>query len=648
MWPDNETERDLIGFKVHVDLIRQVVMDQTMLPITLGVFGDWGGGKTSIMKMLERDLSPEAWPEGSEEKNACEKIAVIYLNTWLFEGYNDAKTALLTALLLELGEHKRFGTKLRDGICSLLKSVDYMKLLKLGMKHLALPVGMALATGGLNAGTTAFASALGSASLASPEEEGKSDHGEAESKEGEVNWIEGIKKAPGQKDPLEVRTFRARFSKMLKDSDIESLVVLIDDLDRCTPERIVESLEAIKLFISVDKTAYIIGADQRIVQHAIRAHYSRIDGNQDSKEETEQLVKDYLEKLIQVPYRIPRLSASEIETYMVLLFCQQYLVPSDATKCIEACATFRLSDRYSTFGYAGVKQALGVKDLDPNLAGAIIFCRGTAPLIADCLKGNPRQVKRFLNAVHLRKKLAKAANLNLHDDVLIKLMILEYAHEDLFLSLFDWQAMQKGFPEQIKKLESLAEDGEKFSIELAKPGYNSKWSLSQILQWLKLEPKLSDTDLRDYFWVARDKLNATMTGITMVPPVVRTNFEALLKHPKIDSLIPEITKLTPDELLTLLGLFEQRISLRPKDKKCYDILRTMGEHNIQSALEQLSNILTSRPLDDVPAAVGMDIVTLSNARPEFDHILKPLITHLTSSNSKAGKAAQDAVSRRKS
>ena len=60
MWPDNETERDLIVFKVHVDLIRQVVMDQTMLPITLGVFGDWGGGKTSIMKMLERDLTPEA------------------------------------------------------------------------------------------------------------------------------------------------------------------------------------------------------------------------------------------------------------------------------------------------------------------------------------------------------------------------------------------------------------------------------------------------------------------------------------------------------------------------------------------------------------------------------------------------------------
>ena len=50
MWPDNETSTDLIGFKVHADLIREVVTDLSMLPVTIGIFGDWGGGKTSIMK----------------------------------------------------------------------------------------------------------------------------------------------------------------------------------------------------------------------------------------------------------------------------------------------------------------------------------------------------------------------------------------------------------------------------------------------------------------------------------------------------------------------------------------------------------------------------------------------------------------------
>jgi predicted KAP-like P-loop ATPase len=56
MWTDNETNTDLIGFRVHADLIRDLVTDDTMLPVVLGVFGDWGGGKSSIMQMLQDDF----------------------------------------------------------------------------------------------------------------------------------------------------------------------------------------------------------------------------------------------------------------------------------------------------------------------------------------------------------------------------------------------------------------------------------------------------------------------------------------------------------------------------------------------------------------------------------------------------------------
>ena len=48
---------------------------------------------------------------------------------------------------------------------------------------------------------------------------------------------------------------------MLAKTEIHSLVILIDDLDRCLPERIIETLEAIKLFVAVEKTAFVIGAD---------------------------------------------------------------------------------------------------------------------------------------------------------------------------------------------------------------------------------------------------------------------------------------------------------------------------------------------------------------------------------------------------
>ena len=56
-----------------------------MLPTTIGVFGDWGGGKSSIMRMLEADFAGEDY----------EDVACIYFNGWQFEGYEDAKSALL-------------------------------------------------------------------------------------------------------------------------------------------------------------------------------------------------------------------------------------------------------------------------------------------------------------------------------------------------------------------------------------------------------------------------------------------------------------------------------------------------------------------------------------------------------------------------
>ncbi len=92
MWTDNETIDDLIGFRVHAELIAEVVSDAKLLPVTMGVFGDWGNGKTSIMKMLEAKLGEN------------DDIAVLYFDAWLFEGYDDAKSALISSILKQLAQ----------------------------------------------------------------------------------------------------------------------------------------------------------------------------------------------------------------------------------------------------------------------------------------------------------------------------------------------------------------------------------------------------------------------------------------------------------------------------------------------------------------------------------------------------------------
>ena len=147
MWSDNETTDDLFGFRVHADLIRELIIDPSVLPATIGVYGDWGGGKSSIMQMLRDDFEKQT--EGqTPESNPYKGVAVLYFNGWLFEGYDDAKAALLSSILTSLRDHKKFGEKLKNTASALLKRVDYMRGMRLLFSG-AIAGGAAVAAGGV-------------------------------------------------------------------------------------------------------------------------------------------------------------------------------------------------------------------------------------------------------------------------------------------------------------------------------------------------------------------------------------------------------------------------------------------------------------------------------------------------------------------
>lgn len=644
MWADNETTQDLLGFKVHANLIRSVVIDPKLLPVTIGIFGDWGGGKTSIMKMIQKDLDPDNYND-KKEKDKYSKIVCLYFNGWLFEGYDDAKSAILASILLQLGEHKTIGPKIRNTVVSLLKSVNWMRLASFGFKEVALPAIMAYSTGGaslipsfLNSIKTIIDKVIPSID--------KTKVGKDE--EDKVKWVEFIKadKTPG--GPMGVRAFRENFEKMLEDSDITSLVVLIDDLDRCSPERIIDNLEAIKLFLNVKRTAFIIGADPRIVRHAIANRYKTYENseqkNQGNEEDT--LIKDYLEKLIQIPYCLPKLSPTEIETYMVLLFCSQHLDEEKMKKCLNFCEKQKNENRYSVFGYASVKNILGEINIPEQLSHSLTFSSHIAPLITEGLKGNPRQVKRFLNAFILRKKLAEVAKLkHIRDDVLVKLMVLEYVHPLDFQILFNWQASKQGYPEEIKKLEEILLprkdnlDTEE-TANVAKE-VNESWSKLPLRKWIVMEPRLSDIDLRDYFWIARDRLQSTFPGLSMVAPIVRSLFNDLISgnSGNINQTIQTaIQELKNDEKVSLLELLVQHIQRHSNDKSGYDILRNLIERDFPGSAEKFNQILLNVPPENIPPAVGIDIFTLIQNKNELGKIFEPSLDKLEQTKTMIGRA----------
>ena len=78
---------------------------------------------------------------------------------------------------------------------------------------------------------------------------------------------------------------------MIKESKIERLVIFIDELDRCREDTILDTLEAMKLFMFTGKVAFVIGADERHISYAVKSKFKDIEGIQID------IGKDYLEKL---------------------------------------------------------------------------------------------------------------------------------------------------------------------------------------------------------------------------------------------------------------------------------------------------------------------------------------------------------------
>jgi len=59
MWSDNETTVDLLGFDYLVDSLEVVLTQPALLPLTVGVLGDWGSGKTSLLECTLDQLGEE-------------------------------------------------------------------------------------------------------------------------------------------------------------------------------------------------------------------------------------------------------------------------------------------------------------------------------------------------------------------------------------------------------------------------------------------------------------------------------------------------------------------------------------------------------------------------------------------------------------
>jgi hypothetical protein len=500
---DHETKFDLLNTEAIAQTIIDLLRRRPEHPVTVGVHGDWGAGKSSVLEMIEAGF-------GGNDKVLCLKF-----NGWRFQGFEDAKIALIEGIVTGLLAKRPMLTKTVAAVKDVFARIDYLKAAK-KIGGLALTAYTGIPT------ADQIGSIVGTleAVLADPVQILSKDH--------VTHAIDGVKSllkpAHTKNVPEEVDGFRKAFDKLLNEAHIEQLVVLIDDLDRCLPDTAIETLEAIRLFVFTSRTAFVIAADEAMIEYAVRKHFPDLPETTGPRD----YARNYLEKLIQIPFRIPALGETETRIYVTLLLAGAELGEEDPkyAKLVEM-ARQRLKRPWDSapLDAASVKTALDEKAGDTH--NALFLSDQIGPILASGTRGNPRQIKRFLNTLLLRERMASArgfgADISL--PVLAKLMLAERFLPRVFEQIASAAAADaKGQCLEIADLEaSVAPDPALTSPALTRDAAKesrrsegaalsvdsltlAEWKSSETTRdWARVRPSLGQVDLRPYLFITKDK-----------------------------------------------------------------------------------------------------------------------------------------------
>ena len=589
---DNETRVDLLNNEAIAVSIIGLLRAKPDHPMTIGVHGDWGAGKSSVLEMIEAGFADE------------DDVLCLKFNGWRFQGFEDAKIALIEGIVTGLVEKRPALNKAAAAVKDVFRRIDWLKVAK--------------RAGGL--AMTAFTG------IPTPEQIGAivgsleavvADPAKLATKENISTVIDEVKAvlkpSEAKNVPEEVEAFRKAFDRLLKDAGVKQLVVLIDDLDRCLPDTAIETLEAIRLFVFTARTAFVVAADEAMIEYAVRKHFPDLPESTGPRD----YARNYLEKLIQVPIRIPALGETETRIYVTLLLAGAEIGEEDADYAkLIAVAREKLKRPWTSGGLdaATVKTALGRQAEKAN--NALALSDQIGPILASGTRGNPRQIKRFLNTLLLRERTATARGFG--DDiklpVLAKLMLAERFIPRLFEQIAFVAAVHpQGLCEDLGTLEqglaaadgneSQAGAGKRQTAAESAPALDNavltEWKSSDtVCNWARLSPKLAGIDLRPYLFVTKDKKD-------YFGPV------SVLGH-----LAGVVEKLFGGRMTVQSHEAELKQLVQPEAEKVFEAVRT--------------KIMSTGTFDTKPAGVD-GLVVLVKAQPGLQSRLMDFLEALPSS-----------------
>lgn len=362
VWADNAVHKkteDRFGYQTYADVLAKRAAEADT-PLTVGIFGAWGSGKTSLMKLIGAALPKDT------------NISQIWVDAWTLSTQEEVWQAFLQVLFNEVNRK-----------LSPWRRIDVRKLgywliatiWRLLLVIIPIIVGVWLWGNAETGWSDILALIFAGSGLA-----------------GLLAYVKPIIKAWSQVVKFDVKTvlkyepYEAQITELAKLRDrfnslvnvlvgtTGRLVIFVDDLDRCAPDKITGVLEAIKLFATVPACVYVLGLDYEIVQSAICKSY---------RFRTPAEAGAYLEKMIQIPFHLPPLDRQRIEFY--------------------------------------------IRDEYPNLHAD---CPKVGDVFSLGLEANPRQVKRALNVFRTLLELSQKRFMNwevdlLENELIAKMVVIQ-------------------------------------------------------------------------------------------------------------------------------------------------------------------------------------------------------------------------------
>lgn len=279
-------ERDRAHF--HFDefaatLARLVADPSTRTPLTIGISGAWGSGKTTLLQRVQTLLDlrdGKGRPFFANEKETARDFRAcktVWFDAWKYNDEDELLVALVRVILNTMGRGN-LGEQLWSEILDktaprydVLATFVNMFKVKFGGLEIGLDLNKYKTDTEFYKHTSFF------------------DHFNSAFEELLARWVHG----------------KGDFARI--DEAKGALVVFIDDLDRCLPEKTVQVLETVKLFLDKPGCIFLVGAHTQVVQEAVTKHYAGM---------TAETAADYLEKIIQLRFELPPILEDQMGAFV--------------------------------------------------------------------------------------------------------------------------------------------------------------------------------------------------------------------------------------------------------------------------------------------------------------------------------------------